>query len=86
MGMEFSRASTFVTRFGAYLELRRIKAGLSRDDMAILAGVSYDDLLRFELGEGDPMVSQIDRIARALETTGAKLVRACELWMASFGG
>ena len=61
-------------QLGQRLAKRRRALGLSRYALAQRLGVSRDYLGRVEQGKSSPTVEMLQRIAKALGTTAARLV------------
>jgi transcriptional regulator with XRE-family HTH domain len=55
-------------QFGAAVRAAREAAGLSQSELARRMGTNQPTIARLEMGEGDPRLSTIDRINRALGT------------------
>jgi ribosome-binding protein aMBF1 (putative translation factor) len=66
--------STYQGRFGAILARRREAAGLSRDDAADAAGVTYNAWSKWENGQFLPTIPSLRPIAKALGCTVDELL------------
>jgi transcriptional regulator with XRE-family HTH domain len=53
----------------------RAKPGLSQRDLAAVSGVSREYIARIELGQHDPTLSTLEKLAKAL---GVKVARLLE--------
>jgi transcriptional regulator with XRE-family HTH domain len=60
---EFAR---FQKNFGAIIKERRLKAGLSRRELAKRAKFSVSTLIHIEQGSGNPILSSMENLAAAL--------------------
>lgn len=49
------------------LKEARDASGMSRSDLARLAGVPYNSLRRWEIGEADPTLDSLEQVAAALD-------------------
>ena len=65
----------FVTRLGGQLRARRQEAGLTVQQLADRSGVSRRMLTQIELGQANPSLVTVDKVARALDTDFASLAR-----------
>jgi transcriptional regulator with XRE-family HTH domain len=63
---------------GATVRELREQRGLSREVLAVNAGLSLGTLARLELGKSDPPWSTLRAVAAALEVTMRDLVSAVE--------
>jgi HTH-type transcriptional regulator, repressor for puuD len=52
----------------------RAKRELSQRELAELSGVSREYIARIELGQHDPTLSTLEKLAKALGVTVAKLI------------
>lgn len=59
---------------GQTLKSLRVAAGLSREQLAVKAGVSGSTIIRAELGKNIPYAVSLRRIADALGVTVARLL------------
>ena len=66
---------------GRALEALRIRAGLSRDDLAGLAGMSRSAVLKIEKGERTPSAQSLKKLANALDISTEELLVAS--WVAA---
>jgi transcriptional regulator with XRE-family HTH domain len=67
--------AAFVTRLGEQLRGRRKDAGLTVQQLAERSGLSRRMLTQIELGQANPSLATVDRLARALGTDFATLAR-----------
>lgn len=65
----------FLGHLGQEVRRRRKQAGLSVQDLADLAGLSRRMLTQIELGQANPSLVTVDKVARALGTDFAGLTR-----------
>jgi transcriptional regulator with XRE-family HTH domain len=65
---------------GAVIRARREQRGLSREVLAVDAGLTTGTLARLELGQSDPGWSTICTILDSLEMSLRDLADAIELW------
>jgi transcriptional regulator with XRE-family HTH domain len=70
---EFAR---FQKSFAAVVKEQRLKAKLSRRELAKRATFSVSTLIHIEQGRGNPMLNSMENLAIAL---GTRLSRLCEL-------
>lgn len=61
-------------KFGQAVRLRREKANISTRDFANEADISHSQLYYLEKGEGNPSLSMISAIAKALKITLSELL------------
>lgn len=75
-------AAGFVVRLGLYLQHRRESIDLSRDELALLAGVEFQWLENFEEGrlQRSPGVSVLERLAIVFEVSPAQFLRDFKDW------
>lgn len=66
----------FLAQIGTEIRRRRRDRGLTVQQLADLAGVSRRMLTQIELGQANPSLVTVDKLARPLETDFASLVRA----------
>ena len=55
-----------IQRFGKQLQRLRTRRGLTQEQLAVTAGLSRTFLTRLELGQHDPLLSTLVRLAKAL--------------------
>jgi transcriptional regulator with XRE-family HTH domain len=67
--------ATFIARLGGQLRSRRKGAGLTVQQLAERSGLSRRMLTQIELGQANPSLATVDRLARALGTDFASLAR-----------
>lgn len=53
----------------------RAKRGLSQRDLADVSGVSREYIARLELGQHDPTLSTLEKLAKALKVSVADLLK-----------
>jgi transcriptional regulator with XRE-family HTH domain len=53
----------------------RAQRGLSQRDLADVSGVSREYIARLELGQHDPTVSTLEKLAKALKVSVADLLK-----------
>ena len=70
-----------VDQLADLLKRRRLTLGKTQREAALLVGVSQTTLARWELGDSNPTVRQVPRIARFL---GMKPARLADLLMDAF--
>lgn len=70
-----------VDQLADLLKRRRLTLGKTQKEAALLVGVSQTTLARWELGDSNPTVRQVPRIARFL---GMKPARLADLLMDAF--
>ena len=63
-----------IQRFGKQLQQQRTIRGLTHDQLAVTAGLSRTFLMRLELGQHDPSLSTLVRLAKALKISVTKLL------------
>jgi len=73
-----------IQRFGKQLQRLRTRRGLTQEQLAVTAGLSRTFLTRLELGQHDPSLSTLVRMAKALKVSVAVLlgesVSASQWW------
>lgn len=74
--MASSVKSRFVQQVGANIRGRRRDQGLTVQQLSDACGISRRMLTQIELGQANPSLITLDKIARALETDFAGLTRA----------
>ena len=62
------------TKLGARLRELRVDAGLSQWDLARKLGTQPNRISNWELGNHEPKLPQLRRIAEALDTTVARIL------------
>jgi transcriptional regulator with XRE-family HTH domain len=63
-----------IQRFGKKLQQLRTRRGLTQDQLAVTAGLSRTFLMRLELGQHDPSLSTLVRVAKALKVSVTELL------------
>ncbi len=63
-----------IQRFGKQLRQLRTRRGLTQEQLAVTAGLSYTFLTRLELGQSDPSLSTLVRLAKALRVSVTELL------------
>jgi transcriptional regulator with XRE-family HTH domain len=63
-----------IQRFGKQLQRLRISRGLTQEQLAVTAGLSRTFLTRLELGQHDPSLSTLVRVAKALRVSVTELL------------
>jgi transcriptional regulator with XRE-family HTH domain len=66
-------------QFGVNLRRLRDAAGLTQLDLALECGMDMAEISRYELGQRDPRLSTIARLAAGLDLDAAELVRGIAL-------
>jgi transcriptional regulator with XRE-family HTH domain len=73
-----------IQRFGKQLQRLRIRRDLTQEQLAVTAGLSRTFLTRLELGQHDPSLGTLVRLAKALRVSVAELlgesVSASQWW------
>jgi transcriptional regulator with XRE-family HTH domain len=73
-----------IQRFGKRLQRLRTSRGLTQEQLAVTAGLSRTFLTRLELGQHDPSLSTLVRVAKALKVSVTELlgesVSASQWW------
>jgi len=73
-----------IQRFGKQLLRLRTRRGLTQDQLAVTANLSRTFLTRLEMGQHDPSLSTLVRLAKALRVSVAELlgesVSASQWW------
>ena len=73
-----------IQRFGKQLQRLRTRRGLTQEQLAVTAGLSRTFLTRLELGQHDPSLSTLVRMAKALRVSVTVLlgesVSASQWW------
>jgi transcriptional regulator with XRE-family HTH domain len=64
-----------VSTFTANLRKARRRAGLTQEQVALASGIPQAHYSRIETGKRDPGIRTLIRIAKALKTTPAELLR-----------
>lgn len=63
-----------IQRFGKQLQRLRTRRGLTQEQLAVTAGLSRTFLTRLELGQHDPSLSTLVRLAKALKVSVMELL------------
>ena len=63
-----------IQRFGKQLQRLRTSRGLTQEQLAVTAGLSLTFLTRLELGQHDPSLSTLVRVAKALRVSVTELL------------
>lgn len=63
-----------IHRFGKQLQRLRTHRGLTQEQLAVTAGLSRAFLTRLELGQHDPSLSTLVRVAKALRVSVTELL------------
>jgi transcriptional regulator with XRE-family HTH domain len=63
-----------IQRFGKQLQRLRTHRGLTQEQLAVTAGLSRTFLTRLELGQHDPSLSTLVRLAKALRVSVMELL------------
>ena len=63
-----------IQRFGKQLQQLRTRRGLTQEQLAVTAGLSRTFLTRLELGQSDPSLSTLVRLAKALRVSVTELL------------
>jgi DNA-binding XRE family transcriptional regulator len=78
-----------IQRFGKQLQRLRTRRGLTQEQLAVTAGLSRTFLTRLELGQHDPSLSTLVRLAKALRVSVTELlgesVSASQWWQVGGG-
>jgi transcriptional regulator with XRE-family HTH domain len=73
-----------IQRFGKQLQRLRVRRGLTQEQLAVTAGLSRTFLTKLELGQYDPSLSMLVRLAKALKVSVTELlgesVSASQWW------
>ena len=73
-----------IQRFGKQLQRLRTRRGLTQEQLAVTVGLSRTFLTRLELGQHDPSLGTLVRLAKALRVSVAELlgesVSASQWW------
>jgi transcriptional regulator with XRE-family HTH domain len=73
-----------IQRFGKQLQRLRTRRGLTQEQLAVTAGLSRTFVTRLELGQHDPSLSTLVRLAKALRVSVTELlgesVSASQWW------
>jgi transcriptional regulator with XRE-family HTH domain len=64
--------------FGIVVEQQRLKAKLSRRELATRAKFSVSTLIHIEQGHGNPTLTRMENLAVALRTTLSRLFKLAE--------
>ena len=71
-------AGDYELPFGAALRRLRLAAGLSQEQLGLEAGVQRNFISLIELGQNQPTISTISKLARALGMKASQLVAEAE--------
>jgi transcriptional regulator with XRE-family HTH domain len=63
-----------IQRFGKQLLRLRTRRGLTQEQLAVTAGLSRAFVMRLELGQHDPSLSMLVRLAKALRVSVTELL------------
>ena len=63
-----------IQRFGKQLQRLRTSRGLTQEQLSVTAGLSRTFLTRLELGQHDPSLSTLVRVAKALRVSVTELL------------
>jgi transcriptional regulator with XRE-family HTH domain len=63
-----------IQRFGKQLQRLRTSRGLTQEQLAVTAGLSRTFLTKLELGQHDPSLSTLVRVAKALRVSVTELL------------
>lgn len=63
-----------IQRFGKHLQRLRTERGLTQDQLAVTAGLTRTFVTRMELGQYDPALSTLVRLAKALRVSVTELL------------
>ena len=63
-----------IQRFGKQLQRVRSSQGLTQEELAVKAGLSRVSLAKLELGQHDPLLSTLGRLAKALRVSVTDLL------------
>jgi len=77
-GQTAREASPLSRALGIVILAERNAAGLSREQVEAVTGVSYSTIRRIEAGERVPTVTQVRDIADALDMRASELMRLAE--------
>lgn len=83
MGRPEKKVSDFDVRLGKVVRSKRVKADLTRKEMADLTGIAEANLKRRESGQNEILVSEMVRIAAAVHTPAVEIVQEA---LADYGG
>lgn len=70
--------SGLARRFGTAVRALREARGWSQEQLAAQAELNRSYLGEVERGDATPSLATIDKLARALDVSGAELLRRCE--------
>jgi predicted transcriptional regulator len=68
-------ARLLATRFGRHLRDARERCGMTQEELGDRAGISASQVYRLEVGDREPRLSTVVRLAQALEMDGSDLIR-----------
>jgi transcriptional regulator with XRE-family HTH domain len=68
------QAAKFYTAFGALVRQRRLKLGLTQDELGKRVGLSRTSMTNIELGHQKILLHQLFKIAEALRVEAAELL------------
>lgn len=83
MGRPTKKPSDFDARLGMVVRSKRVKAALTRKEMAEVTGIAEANLKRREMGVNEITVSELTRIAAAVRTPPAEIAEEA---LADYGG
>jgi transcriptional regulator with XRE-family HTH domain len=63
-----------IQRFGKQLQRLRVDRGLTQEQLAVTAGLTRTFVTRMELGQYDPVLSTLVRLAKALRVSVTELL------------
>ena len=63
-----------IQRFGKQLQRLRTRRGLTQEQLAVTAGLSHTFVTRLELGQHDPSLSTLVRLAKVLRVSVTELL------------
>lgn len=72
------RSASAFTEFGLRVQRARLRRGLTQEQLAEATALNRSALARVELGQGNPSLQTILKLAIGLETDAGRLVRGLE--------
>jgi transcriptional regulator with XRE-family HTH domain len=72
------RSAPAFTEFGLRVQRARLRRGLTQEQLAEAAALNRSALARIELGQGNPSLQTILKLAIGLETDAGRLIRGLE--------